>query len=623
MFERLKTSPRKKYWQGYSRSQGLVEFALALPLLLTLLFAIIDFSLLFAAWLLIQNMSRQAVRYAITNNYDPSQCEAGCITEGDKNLARVKSIVAEARKYTAGLLIDNSLDLSSPAAKGEPGYLRVTVCSNRHDVNPGGFDYNIVYPNMADDTYGNCYPLGMGEPEPPNIHDMDAGGQGNTVYVMVDFNHPFITPFLRLLFDAFDWHWTHLASYHQGVIEEFRVSAFQNFQGNPGDYNTRTPTASATSTDTPTETSTASPTSTVTETSTPTATESPTTTSTPTPTGTPDCSQFAFTRAFIQTTTGGNPRLNTTIVNNSPLNTNILSMTFTWGLYDTVAPSEFVAHFHFNGYQFPDLNSYSSPTSWTRTGGPQAQDLFPNGGVGRSVSIDFGVADAGWSSDVPSTSFGLTFTFTNGCSITLSSVPTPTPSKTSTPTKTYTPSKTPTITYTPSKTSTPTITYTPSKTYTPSNTATRTNTATITQTPTRTATPTNTVPSPTPTRTPTPTISNTPTRTSTPTQTFTATQTSTKTSTPTKTATPTATVPSPTPTRSATVTQTPTRTASFTPTKTATPTPTPTVSATPTVSLTPTKTPTPSPQTPTPTRTASPTKTPSPTWTVFCIECGH
>ncbi len=43
----------KRFWQGAGSSQGVVEFALAAPILLMLLFAIIDFSLLFSAWLLI------------------------------------------------------------------------------------------------------------------------------------------------------------------------------------------------------------------------------------------------------------------------------------------------------------------------------------------------------------------------------------------------------------------------------------------------------------------------------------------------------------------------------------------------------------------------------------------
>jgi hypothetical protein len=635
MSERFSSSPRKGNPRGAVRSQGLVEFALALPLLLTMLFAIIDFSLLFAAWLLIQNMSRQAVRYAITNEYDPAQCEAGCISDADQNLARVKTIVAEANKYKAGLFIDNSIDPYSVDAKDQPGYLRVTVCSNRQVGDPSADAYVRDMPNMQTGTYGNCFPAGTSRPEPPDVHLQDAGGQGDTVYVMIDFNHPFITPFLRLLFDAFDWKWTHLASFHSGVIEQFKVSTFQNFN-NVG-FNTRTPTPSPTDSETPTDTSTATSTTTETATFTPTPSDSPTSTGTPTATPTPNCAQFVFTRAFYLSTAGGLPRVNTAIANNSPLNTYIQSMTFTWDLYATVDQAgDYVKQFYFNGYQYAGINSYSSPTTWSRSGAPQASDLLTSGGVARTMSVDFGISDPLWPGDIPASSFGMTITFTNGCTITQSSVATPTPTRTSTPSKTATPTKTATTT------GTVTYTYTPSKTYTPSNTPTRSSTPSITYTPSKTYTPTNTVPSNTPSRTPTPTITPTPTRTYTPTNTFTPTHTPTKTATPTVTDTPSKTATSTqtptktnTPTKTATPTQTPTPTPSatftptftpsntFTPTRTLTPTSTPTKTATPTSSLTSTKTSTTTPQTPSPTRTASPTRTPTPTWTVFCIECGN
>lgn len=91
---------------------------------------------------------------------------------------------------------------------------------------------------------------------------------------------------------------------------------------------------------------------------------------------------------------------------------------------------------------------------------------------------------------------------------------TPTPTASGTATITPTPTNTATITMTPTITQTPTITLTPTITNTPANTPTGTNTPT--RTPTRTPTPINT---PTQTRTPTrtatptrtPTVTNTPT----------------------------------------------------------------------------------------------------------------
>ncbi|HRE28186.1 MAG TPA: pilus assembly protein, partial [Anaerolineales bacterium] len=51
------------------KGQGLLEFALITPLLLALIFGIIEFSRIFAAWLAVQNAARYGVRYAITGGF--------------------------------------------------------------------------------------------------------------------------------------------------------------------------------------------------------------------------------------------------------------------------------------------------------------------------------------------------------------------------------------------------------------------------------------------------------------------------------------------------------------------------------------------------------------------------
>jgi len=52
--------------------QTLVEFALTLPILLLLLFGIIEFGRIFQAWVTLQNSARAAARYATTGRYDPA-----------------------------------------------------------------------------------------------------------------------------------------------------------------------------------------------------------------------------------------------------------------------------------------------------------------------------------------------------------------------------------------------------------------------------------------------------------------------------------------------------------------------------------------------------------------------
>ncbi len=443
----------KRFWQGAGRSQGVVEFALAAPILLMLLFAIIDFSLLFSAWLLIQNISRQAVRYAVTGQYNPAYCvplaEACQSSNPDtvarqaetsamEDAARIPSIHDEADHYLSGLLLDSS------ATQLQPGYLNVTVCSSRADPNhPTQTEFATLPGQTGSTTYSECQNRDTGLPQE------DAGGPGDTVVVMVDFNHPFITPFLQLLslFGSSNSSWvmTHLYSSDQGVIETFRTSRMNAYNAGV-EGNTFTPTITPSPTMTPsptytptnTETFTPSPTST----NTPTFTRTPTNTSTNTPTPTLTATS---TLTFTPTSTP--------TITNTPTKTSTPTITYTPSI--TPTPSK-----------TPTVTLTKTPT---KTYTP-----------------------------VPPTS---TSTITN--------TPTKTNTKTNTPT--------PTITNTPTKTSTPTITLTPSKTPTRTSTPTYTPTvptATYTNTPTKTNTP---LPTPTKTNTPTPmpTATDTPTPTNT------------------------------------------------------------------------------------------------------------
>ena len=58
--------------------QGMLEFALALPILLLLLFGIIEFGRLLQAWMAVQNAARFGLRYLVTGEYNVNYCdEAG------------------------------------------------------------------------------------------------------------------------------------------------------------------------------------------------------------------------------------------------------------------------------------------------------------------------------------------------------------------------------------------------------------------------------------------------------------------------------------------------------------------------------------------------------------------
>jgi hypothetical protein len=608
----------KKRLGGANRSQGVVEFALALPILLMLLFAIIDFSLLFSAWLVIQNMSRQAVRYAVTGEYNTDYCSSGCVESSDQDTARLLSIRDQARNYIPGLLVDNTA-----TAQSQPGYLQVAICSGRDNNADGISDFQTILGVMGSTTqYSECLPV------------EDPGGPNDTVIVMVDFNHPYITPFLNQV-----WPMIHLASAQRGVVEQFRISRALSlppaiFMGSPTPSNTFVPTNTPTSTQTFTRTSTASPTSTATA------------TRTYTMTPTPDCSSSHYdfsTNVFSHTTDGSNrPRAYITIRNNSGQDTYLDSVTFYWETYKNAVPSQTLRSFRYPGTnQTSDLIGailnppfISSGSSWVWDG-TSAQESLNSGAAGRTFYLTFNQVDSQF--QTYSDSFRIVVNLGNGCNVENNPGTVPTPTNTSTPTGTRTPTSTGTITPTPTITNTRTATGTSTNTatftntHTPSNTPTKTNTPTITNTSTNTPTSTITpTPTNTPTRTNTPTITNTRTSTSTSTPSSTMTISSTPTMTPTRTNTFTPTSTSTiTNTRTSTSTSTPssTPTASKTPTNTFTPSNTPTKTSTPTITNTATATSTRTiTRTPTATNTqvtptSTPTNTPSPTNTLCPGGC--
>ena len=54
--------------------QSLVEFAIALPILLLMVFGIIEFGRILQAWLALENGARFAVRYAVTGDFNSNYC---------------------------------------------------------------------------------------------------------------------------------------------------------------------------------------------------------------------------------------------------------------------------------------------------------------------------------------------------------------------------------------------------------------------------------------------------------------------------------------------------------------------------------------------------------------------
>ncbi len=250
--------PPRHFPRGAQKSQAAVEFALTIPIFLMIIFGIIDFSLLFSSWLSIQNMSRQAARYATTGQYNTIHCidldGDGSLCAGDSrneeiDHARLLSIkdVAESWSWL-------QIFRATGVAQAEEGYLNVVVCSSKDFDEDGTGD--LVFHRSAQGrndsaAYSRCTLMdGVTQRE-------DPGNPGDRVIVSVDYNHPFLTPFIDMNMPMF-----HLASNREGLVERFRVARVISVppaiplptltpSNTPTPTSTPLPTASATATATP------------------------------------------------------------------------------------------------------------------------------------------------------------------------------------------------------------------------------------------------------------------------------------------------------------------------------------------------------------------------------------
>ena len=295
------------------RAQGMVEFALALPVLLLLVFGVIEFARVFQAWLSVQNGARFGVRYAVTGEYNPAYCAlAGAAlgyTAADNadgqidcrvppsyggtfedmtadliDWARVPSIRDVARGGAMAILKDSTV------AVGQPRFFKVTICSSRDDNIDHIPDFVYFPPDQTVNSPAACQP---GD---------DAGAPGDRVTVALDFNHPLILPLISTI-----WPQAHLIAVREGVVERFRTSRVINL---PMDISLPTYTSTITETPLP-----------------PTVTNTPPPpTDTPTSTPTPDCSLFTCSAISV----GRNAEVDVTISNNSPDDVSANRFDFNW-----------------------------------------------------------------------------------------------------------------------------------------------------------------------------------------------------------------------------------------------------------------------------------------------------
>jgi Flp pilus assembly protein TadG len=142
------------------RGQTMVEFALVAPILLLLIFAIVDFGQLFYLQMMTQNAVQQAGRYAVTGNHMADPKNPG------QNLSRVNSIIQTAQQLAPGVNFSNisiSSQQGGAGSAGGPGdIVTVSLTTTMQFVTPliGSFFPNNTYSFTSSVTFRN-------EPFPP------------------------------------------------------------------------------------------------------------------------------------------------------------------------------------------------------------------------------------------------------------------------------------------------------------------------------------------------------------------------------------------------------------------------------------------------------------------------
>jgi len=182
-----------------SKAQGLVEFALILPVLLMLVFVLIEIARVLHAWLAVENGARVGVRYAVTAEYNPEYCGdpanydqyGQCNQEPDESGARVDSIHDAAWSGSSSIVRSGFGDVNPDDAS----YFNVVVCDPEVLVVPGAtFDTHLC-------------PDGE-----------DPGDPGDQVIVVVEFNHPLLLPGLNAI-----WPQLRLTARREATVETYRI----------------------------------------------------------------------------------------------------------------------------------------------------------------------------------------------------------------------------------------------------------------------------------------------------------------------------------------------------------------------------------------------------------------
>jgi Flp pilus assembly protein TadG len=164
------TMHRRTIRRKKSAGQGLVEFALVLPILLLLLMGVVDFGWIVFNYAQLQNSLREALRYGSVPGYDatPQYVQCDGIRQRILDLAPLSGV----QHANIGITYDDGRPASADAT------LQVGAC-------PAGGTYTA---NAGYVPYGETLPQ-------PQVVIL----AGHRVVISIDVNVHFLTPFIHSL----------------------------------------------------------------------------------------------------------------------------------------------------------------------------------------------------------------------------------------------------------------------------------------------------------------------------------------------------------------------------------------------------------------------------------------
>ncbi len=270
-------SKRRKAWVFRHYGQGLVEFALVIPVLLLILWGLFEFGRIVQGYLTVQEAAREGVHYAITGQHiliSDDDNIPGNNSPGEVWANRPSSIITQTHIAGVGLSQTRRItDTDTAAAEW-----------NTHQSDP--YYYDVVL-------------------DPPDGGAPFGSGQ-DVVTVTVHYNVPLLTPLIKDMFGGV----VHVTGQMTAQTEAFDTSPGAYYYVISTSAPTGTITATATMPPVPTPGATATPgatptanqtpaTATITPTNTATATSTPTPTPTATPTATATPQPLALYKPLI------------------------------------------------------------------------------------------------------------------------------------------------------------------------------------------------------------------------------------------------------------------------------------------------------------------------------------